>query len=101
MSAPIKAPMAPLLHLNGSSAEHLAHANEEAANALFLALDGLAAAAPNARDYYPKGEEAYPAALAEHRARVQKVFEAYTEICAICSAVTDQINARNAQKSKP
>jgi hypothetical protein len=60
----------PLVHLNGTSAEHLLEGYTAAREAVSAAIHALADAAPNARDYYPIGDHAYAAARREHDARM-------------------------------
>lgn len=44
--------MKPTVHLNGTSGEALLEQITDASNAISTAIDGLANASPNARDYY-------------------------------------------------
>lgn len=50
----------PCVHLNGTGREALTHNARTAAQAVLDACDALSAASPNARDYYPLGDDAYP-----------------------------------------
>ncbi len=56
----------PSIHLNGTSAEQLLEQACEAGNAVRAAIVALEAAGPNARDYYPQGDDAFTRARAEH-----------------------------------
>jgi len=50
---------APTVHLNGTSKAELIENLEKANTALHDACSALAGTAPNARDYYPQGPDAY------------------------------------------
>lgn len=83
--------MIPTVHLNGTSKQSLLDGWEEAYTALTLALDKLAQAAPNGRDYYPQDVAGQRPALYkaqdEHRARMQKVQSVMDDLQALCEAV--------------
>jgi hypothetical protein len=55
----------PTIHLNGSSKESLLDQLADAHLALIMAENTLSNCAPNARDYYPQGEDAFEAARQE------------------------------------
>lgn len=61
----------PTIHLNGTSRKALHHGYREAALAVKRAIDATAETYPNARDYYPQGDEAFYAARQEHEERVR------------------------------
>jgi hypothetical protein len=61
----------PIVHFNGSSPERLAAQYEAARDAVYVALDAMREAAPNARDYYPIGDDAFARAAVEHVRRLQ------------------------------
>lgn len=61
----------PLVHLNGTSKAALAEGYHNAATAITAALNKLIEAAPNARDYYPQGPDAWALAKREHDARCE------------------------------
>jgi hypothetical protein len=65
--------MLPLIHLNGTSAQAIYDQQKKVSCACRALLRALEEAAPNARDYYPKGDDAYRTAAAEHRAKVEQV----------------------------
>ena len=90
-------PMAPLVHLNGSSAQTLLDGYEAASRALSAALTALEEAAPNARDYYPKGDDAYSVARREHSARVDSIRSARADIWALSLSVSEQMAARKSR----
>jgi hypothetical protein len=86
---------APTLHLNGSGFAHLDEGYLAAVEALRAALEAVQATGPNARDYYPAGDGAYRAALAEHKNRLAKVREVLDELCAVHSVLVDANDARS------
>lgn len=81
--------MLPTIHNNGTSKRALIEANCEASSALRLALEALAAACPNARDYYPQGPGAFNLAMREHEARIGKLRDVYKELEALTIAIDD------------
>lgn len=92
--------MSPLVHLNGSSPERLAEGYDHAARALSAAIEALEDAAPNARDYYPKGESAFAEARREHSARVASLRAVRSEIWKIHMDITEQVDARSARRAE-
>jgi len=56
----------PTVHLNGTSVESLLHAYSAALDAAHALSTALREAAPNARDYYPQGDDAFNQARAEN-----------------------------------
>ncbi len=89
----------PTIHLNGSSAETLAHGYTEAIRRVADALEGLARCAPNARDYYVQGDHAFAAASREHLARVAKLEEVLVEVSVLRDHVEDEQSARAARRA--
>ncbi len=79
----------PSLHLNGSSADALIEQLTEAGHALRQALRALDDAAPNARDYYVLGDEAFAKAMREHLSRVERVRSVLLEVASIHEVLTD------------
>lgn len=73
----------PTIHLNGTSAEALTDMYEEAFRAVARALEAVAEAAPNARDYYVQGDGAFEKARAEHETRARKLREVQEELRAL------------------
>jgi hypothetical protein len=59
----------PTIHLNGTSTQALFDANLTAVQAVEHAIDTLAQAAPNARDFYVQGPHAFARAQREHQER--------------------------------
>jgi len=79
----------PTIHTNGSSRDALLDQVCEAGNALREALRKIVNAAPNARDYYPQGDEAFRKAVAEHDARVTRVRAVLDEYVQLSEAIAD------------
>lgn len=86
--------LAPLLHMNGSSAETLIDGYTKAHNLLDAAIDALRACAPNGRDYYPQGPAALMQAVREHDKRIASLCEVLTEIELLAENVNEQRDAR-------
>jgi hypothetical protein len=87
-------PTVPTLHYGGSGFAHLSEGYEAACNALRATLEALTATAPNGRDYYPAGDDAFRTAKAEHDARVRKVRDVLHELCLLHEALVDANDAR-------
>ena len=79
----------PSAHLNGTSREELLRQVQVAGQAVWQARDALAKASPNARDYYPQGELAYPAARAEHDRRARMLLEVEEELSQLSEAIAN------------
>lgn len=88
----------PTIHLNGSSGESLRNDMRVALRAVHAAIDAVCEAAPNARDYYVQGDEAWRAASAEHAERLNKLHAVYGELNEIYQGIYDQVEER---KRKP
>jgi hypothetical protein len=86
--------LAPLVHMNGTGHDTLIEGYLAAASALSDALDALQAAAPNARDYYPQGDDAYRQARAEHDRRANALRQVQAELQMLAENVQEQIDAR-------
>lgn len=63
----------PTVHLNGSGCERLQQQQSAVVDAARALLDALAEAAPNARDYYPQGDDGYLRARRAHDERMRQV----------------------------
>jgi hypothetical protein len=59
MTTTISTPIVPTIHLNGTGATTLRDEYMAAYDAIDKAVDALAAATCNARDFYPQGADAY------------------------------------------
>lgn len=77
----------PTIHLNGTSRAALVDAHYAALVGVQHAIEALADAAPNARDYYVQGPDAYPAARREHEARMHKLADVAHELSALLEAL--------------
>ena len=77
----------PTIHLNGTSKVNLIESLEEASFAIDNAYQALKETAPNGRDYYPQGPQAFTAADQEHVARLRKLDEVKEEIDALTVAI--------------
>lgn len=73
----------PTIHSNGTSAESLTEGLCEAYSALNDAYDKLKQTAPNGRDYYPQGPDAYGRAREEHMGRLDRVYSVMKELEAL------------------
>lgn len=80
--------IAPTIHSNGTSRDALLDAYCVAGGALTQALEALADAGPNGRDYYPQGSDAIRRATAEHEARLKKLREVRDELRALAEHVS-------------
>jgi len=79
----------PTVHLNGTSRSDLLKGYADAFHAISEALEVVAQARPNARDYYVQGDNAYRQAAAEHAAREAKLRDVRDELSALHDAVVD------------
>jgi hypothetical protein len=81
--------MKPTVHLNGTSKASLAQQYENAAATLQAAIKALYEAAPNARDYYVQGPDAFNVAAREHAARAQTLAAVLADLQALWEHVED------------
>lgn len=79
----------PTIHMNGTSKDALLKDLLEVLEALRKAQDALQKAGPNGRDYYPQGDHALRQAQAEHRERMVKLNQIYSEIEQLAEHVSD------------
>lgn len=77
----------PTIHLNGTSKEALEEGYADALQALAVAIRAVESTAPNMRDYYVQGPEAFPQASAEHRARVERLTAVRQELTDLWGAL--------------
>jgi len=80
----------PTIHLNGSLAKTLEDDYRAAAILVRDALDAVERTAPNGRDYYPQGPDAFCEAEAEHCDRVGALAKIYAELEALIIAIMDR-----------
>lgn len=84
----------PLVHMNGTSGEALLSGYVQAGAVLTKAIEALHDAAPNARDYYPLGDDAFSAARREHEGRAGRLMGVLKEIYELAEHVQDAMDAR-------
>jgi 2-methylcitrate dehydratase PrpD len=63
----------PTIHLNGTGAKNLQEEYHAVRNAVEVAIDLLAKATCNARDFYPQGGDAYQQARQEREEMFEKL----------------------------
>lgn len=86
----------PTIHLNGTSAEELIEKYEKAAaDADVLLRCALADTAPNARDFYPQGDDAFRQATREHESRIQAIRTVRDELVGIWEDLLEQNDRRS------
>lgn len=79
----------PTIHLNGTSPEGLYTLVTNALRDIHRALAALDDAAPNERDYYPQGPDAFGGARVEHESRVRRLVEVRKELEEIQEHIAD------------
>jgi len=84
----------PTVHLNGTSGQDLLDQNKEVAGYLRVGLTAMFEAAPNARDYYVQGGNAYREARREYVDRCERVKAVLAEVDAIIEKIEEQVEAR-------
>jgi hypothetical protein len=82
--------MLPTIHMNGTSGRALLEGYCDAISAVHGALEALARAAPNGRDYYPQGPDACATADSEHDARKQALIGVLNELQVMAEHVADR-----------
>lgn len=83
----------PSIHLNGTSAESLFKDYLGAYEAVSHALDALQKIPPHGRDYYVQPGDPYPAARAEHDARLQKLQDVKDDLEALALHCQEHIKS--------
>jgi hypothetical protein len=76
--------------MNGTSERVLLEGYCDAISAVNAALEALARAAPNGRDYYPQGSDACALADAEHDARKRAMMKVLNELQTLAEHVADR-----------
>ena len=79
----------PTLHTNGTHPDDLLEAYVAAYRAVGQAIEAVQAASPNGRDYCPQPGDAIGAAIAEQRARLEKLNSVAEEMLALAEHVSD------------
>jgi len=77
----------PTIHLNGTSRQELLDQLSDAVLALERAIGKLQLAHPNARDYYPQGNEAFNVARDQHFDRIERICKVRDELVFIAEAL--------------
>lgn len=80
----------PMVHLNGTSKEHLLEVRDNAWHALAKAYDAVKSIAPNGRDYYPYGAGEFERATESHMSRLGRIQEVIDELAAELVAISEQ-----------
>lgn len=80
----------PTVHLNGTSKEGLLSPIKAAKSALRTAIEALEQAAPNARDYYVQGPDAYRVAEQEHVVRLTQLRLVQSELSELYGRIYEQ-----------
>ena len=83
--------MTPTVHNNGTSGKVLLGQAIAAEQAIVAALDAMCDAAPNGRDYYVQGPDAFRQASIEHSARVARLQEVRRDYQAIAKAIAEWV----------
>jgi hypothetical protein len=76
--------------LNGDTEETLMRGLEESHHVLNQALEVMRMMAPNGRNYYPIGAQAYGEATDQYRAMCQRIHDTQAEIHAIMEGILDR-----------
>lgn len=85
----------PTIHLNGTSGFELLGAHELAYNALTNALNAWRAIAPNGRDFYPQGPEAYTEARKAWEVHYSALQQAFVAVSNAYLELTEQQETRS------
>lgn len=80
----------PLIHLNGSGAIALLDALNNAYHRCQDAMEAIRKTAPNGRDYYPLGDNAYKQAREEYDSRIERINSVAMELSELLIHVMDQ-----------
>jgi len=79
------------MHLNGTSANDLLDQHRAAMTAVEEAIEALHNAAPNARDYYPQGDDTYGKARAEYIERLRKLDSVANDLLELAMHISNHI----------
>ena len=79
----------PTIHLNGTSKQQLLDDYCDTRQALDAAMEKMIENGPNARDYYPAGDQAYRQAVKEHHDRIEQIHRVRFEIETIAEHIAD------------
>jgi hypothetical protein len=81
----------PTIHLNGTGKTDLRDEYAAALDAIDKAIDALAAATLNGRDYYPQVEGAYQQARSERDAAFTQLRQAHKYVAEMLIGICDQM----------
>lgn len=81
--------MKPTIHLNGTSKKELLDQSLLVVEKIRDAMEALAKATPNGRDYYVQGPNAIKTALEEHNARATKLQEVLDDMNELVMHIVD------------
>lgn len=79
----------PTVNLNGTSGKELFNLNLAVVEKLRDAIDALAKACPNGRDYQTMGQDAHRIAVREHHQRQERLDYVMSEMEAITETLAD------------
>ena len=82
--------MIPTVHSNGDGKRTLLENYEKAGQAIQMAMDDLRQTAPNARNFYVQGNDAFEKAVFEHAVRMEKLASVHDEIVEIYTEISRQ-----------
>ena len=88
----------PVIHSNGTSAAELRDQIDGALDAMKAAIQAVAKAAPNGRDYYVN--DSVQRAIKEHCIRGEKLIEVASELSQICDHIYEVISFQEAHKAR-
>lgn len=77
----------PTIHINGTHRNNLLEELSKVSSTLGDTLYAMRRASPNARDYYPQGQEAFAEAVSEHAGRIERINSVAAEIEAMIEHV--------------
>lgn len=77
----------PTIHINGTHRNNLLEGLSKVSSTLGDALYAMRRASPNARDYYPQGQEAFAEAASGHASRIERISSVAAEIEAMIEHV--------------
>lgn len=80
----------PTVHLNGTGFTTLRDEYAAAYDAIDKAIDALAVATLNARDYYPQGDHTYYQAREERTTALDRLREAHTYVGEMLAGICNQ-----------
>lgn len=81
----------PTVHMNGTPSSRLRDDAIAVTDRLHEVLIAMDTASPNARDYYPQGDNAFRQAVEQHNDRVLRVQSVIAELVAIVEQIDDQV----------